>query len=69
MDTDSTERPDWLALERVIPLQEVTKITSLSRDTLQRHHKAKIVDLSPRRRGMKLRHALEITNNGDAPAA
>jgi hypothetical protein len=62
MDADSTEQPDWLALERVIPLLEVTEITSLSRDSLQRHHKDKIVDLSPRRRGMKMRHVLAITN-------
>ena len=54
--------PTWLELERVLPLLEVEKITSLSSDSLSRHHKDKIVNLSPRRVGMKLRDALAIAN-------
>jgi hypothetical protein len=62
MSTEKTERPSWLELESVKPLPEVEKITSLSSDTLKRHHPDKIVKLSPRREGMKLRHALAIAN-------
>ena len=38
----------------------VEKFTGLSRDSLQRHHRDKIVHLSPRRVGMTLRSALAI---------
>jgi len=51
-----------LDLERVVPLPEVVKLTSLSDDTLERRYGHLIVQLSPRRRGMKLRNALAITN-------
>lgn len=54
--------PTWLELERVVPLPEVQRITSLSHDSLKRHHSDKIVNLSPRRIGMKLKHALQIVN-------
>jgi hypothetical protein len=59
------EQPTWLELERVIPLSEAGQITNLSRDGLQRHHGDKIIRLSPRRVGMKLRDALAI---GEAKA-
>jgi hypothetical protein len=57
-----SDPPSWLELERVLPLSAVTEITSLSHDSLIRHHKEKIVELSPRRRGMKLRNVLAIGN-------
>jgi hypothetical protein len=60
MSTEKSDRPTWLELERVLPMPEVEKITSLSVDSLNRHHKKKIVELSPRRRGMKLKDALAI---------
>jgi hypothetical protein len=56
------ERPTWLELERVISIAEAERLTSLSRDGLQRHHRDKIVRLSPRRVGMRLRDALAIAN-------
>jgi hypothetical protein len=62
MSTEKTERPKWLELERILPMPEVEEITSLSIDSLKRHHKDKIVNLSPRRLGMKLKHALAIAN-------
>ena len=61
MDTKGSE-PTWLDLARVLPMQEVEKITNLSRYSLQRQHKEKIAHLSPRRRGMTLRNALAIAN-------
>jgi hypothetical protein len=61
------EQPAWLELERIIPLAEVEKITSLSHDSLGRHHKDKIIHLSPRRRGMKLRDVLAINGSDTNP--
>jgi hypothetical protein len=52
----------WIELERVVPIAEAERITSLSRDGLQRHHRDKIVRLSPRRVGMRLRDVLAIAS-------
>jgi hypothetical protein len=51
-----------LDLERIISIPEASKLTSLSDDTIERRFGHFIVQLSPRRRGMKLRNALAITN-------
>ena len=61
-----SDQPTWLELERVLSLPEVESITSLSVDSLNRHHKGKIVELSPRRRGMKLKDALAIARGTTA---
>lgn len=58
----SDRKPSWIELEAVKPLLEVSRITSLSADTLTRRYPEYIVQLSPRRLGIKLRHILEITN-------
>jgi transcriptional regulator GlxA family with amidase domain len=47
-------------LRRVLPLEQVTEITNLSRDTLKRNFQDKIIRLSPRRLGMRLGDALAI---------
>jgi len=60
MDTKS--EPTWLELQSALPLNEVQQITGLSRDSITRHHRDKIVQLSPRRCGMKLRDVLAIVN-------
>jgi hypothetical protein len=63
MHTKATvDRPSWIELESVLPPPKVEEITSLSWDTVVRVYPDKIVDLSPRRRGVKLRHALEIAD-------
>ena len=54
------EPPSWLELEAVQPLTESSKITNLSPDSLKRHYPDYVVRLSDRRRGMKLKHALDI---------
>jgi hypothetical protein len=54
--------PSWLELESVKSLAEVSEITSLSEDTITRRYPELIVHLSPRRRGMKVRNILKITN-------
>ena len=66
MSTEKSNQPTWLELERVLSMPEVEEITSLSVDSLNRHHKEKIVELSPRRRGMKLRDALAIARGPTA---
>jgi hypothetical protein len=53
----------WLELQRVVSLKEAARLTGLSIDTLKRRHADVIVDLSPRRRGMRLHHALAIGGN------
>jgi hypothetical protein len=61
-DHTQTDRPpSWLELESVKPLHpDVEQITSLSADTIKRRHSNKIVHLSDRRVGMKLKDALAI---------
>jgi transcriptional regulator GlxA family with amidase domain len=49
-----------IELRRVLPLEQVTEITNLSRDTLKRNFQDKIIRLSPRRLGMRLSDALAI---------
>jgi hypothetical protein len=61
MSDPTTAAPTWLELERVLPLAEVEKLTNLSPDTLKRRYPEIVVQLSPRRVGMKLKHALAIT--------
>jgi hypothetical protein len=61
-----TRPPSWPELESVIRLEaeegvtSAEAITTLSADTLQREYPELVVQLSPRRRGMKLKHALQI---------
>jgi hypothetical protein len=65
MSAEKTDRPTWLELESVLPMPKAESVTSLSEDTLERRYPHLIVKLSPRRKGMKLKHALAIAN-GDA---
>jgi hypothetical protein len=64
---EEVSKPTWLELETVIPLETtqpgittVKSLTTLSADTVEREFGDMIIQLSPRRRGMKLRHALKI---------
>jgi hypothetical protein len=60
---DFGERPpSWLELESVKRMTIVERITSLSGDNLRRNYPQYVVKLSPRRDGMKLKHALAIAN-------
>lgn len=62
---EQSERPRWVELERIVPLDEAEQLTSLSHDTLRRRFPNLIVNLSPRRVGIRLRDVLAI-NSGDA---
>ena len=54
--------PSWLELESVKKMPVVEEITSLSADNLRRNYPYYVVKLSPKRDGMKLRHALAIAS-------
>jgi hypothetical protein len=52
--------PDWIELQRIVDLREASRLSGLSVDTIKRHHADKIIDLSPRRRGMRVGVALSL---------
>jgi hypothetical protein len=54
--------PSWIELESVKRMSVVEEITSLSGDNIRRNYPEYVVKLSPRRDGMKLKHALAIAN-------
>ena len=49
-----------LELERIAPMPEASHLSGLSEDSLRRHYPHKIIDLSPRRQGMRVRDALML---------
>jgi len=52
--------PPALELDRIISVQEAEEVSSLSVDSWKRHHADKLVELSPRRLGVRLRDALML---------
>jgi hypothetical protein len=52
-----------LELERIVPLSEATRLSSVSEDTLLRHHRDKLVRMSPRRYGIRIRDALFLSRS------
>jgi hypothetical protein len=57
---DEFKLPPELELERIVSLQTAEKVSGLSADSWKRHHSDKIIEMSPRRRGVRLRHALML---------
>jgi hypothetical protein len=51
-----------LELERIAPLHEATHLSGLSEDSLRRHYPEKIITLSTRRQGMRVRDALMLSS-------
>jgi hypothetical protein len=49
-----------LELLRIAPMPEAEHLSSASADTLEREHSDKIVNVSRRRKGMRVVHALMI---------
>jgi len=47
-------------LDRIIPLSKAAELRGVSIDTLKRREPENIIRLSPRRLGMRLRHALML---------
>jgi hypothetical protein len=59
--TASTDRPllsPERELDKIISLEQVEEVSTLSPDSIKRHHADKLIRLSPRRFGMRLRDAL-----------
>jgi hypothetical protein len=50
-----------IELERIAPMPEASRLSGLSEDSLRRHYPDQIIDLSPRRQGMRVRDALMLT--------
>jgi hypothetical protein len=61
MDRDELPRPSATELQRIAPLTEAVRLSGLSEDSLKRHHGDKIIRLSPRRLGMRVGDALQLT--------
>ena len=57
---DGFKLPPALELERIITLPEAEKVSSLSVDSWKRRYRHKIIELSPRRLGVRLRDALML---------
>ncbi len=57
---DDFKLPPELALDQIISLQKAEKISSLSSNSWKRHHADKVVEMSPRRLGVRLRDALML---------
>jgi hypothetical protein len=51
---------EWIELQRIVDLKEAARLSGMSIDTIKRRHSDKIIDLSPRRRGMRVRDALML---------
>jgi hypothetical protein len=49
-----------LELERIAPIKEAAELRGVSQDTLERTDPDKIIEISPKRRGMRVRDALMI---------
>ena len=52
--------PPELELERIITLREAHEISGLSPDAWRDHYPDLIIQLSPRRQGIKLKHVLNV---------
>jgi hypothetical protein len=59
--TGRSTSSDWIELRRIVSLKEASRLSGLSIDTLKRRHAAKIIKLSPRRCGMRLEDALNLS--------
>jgi hypothetical protein len=55
---EAASRLGWQELERIVSLAEAASLSGLSVDSLRRFHGDKILTLSPRRKGMRIKHAL-----------
>jgi len=53
-------------LDRIVSLAEAAKLRNVSTDTLKRRFPNKIIVISPRRRGMRLRDALALGEESTA---
>jgi hypothetical protein len=52
--------PEHLELEQIVSLDDAAKVAGLSKDVLAEQLHDKIIQLSPRRQGIRLRYALRL---------
>jgi hypothetical protein len=57
---DELPNPTPVELNRIVSLAEASRLSSLSVDTLRDQFAEKIVQLSPKRAGMRVGHALML---------
>lgn len=57
---DDFKLPPRLELDQIISLKEAEQVSSLSPDSWKRNHRDKVIELSPRRLGVRLRDALML---------
>jgi hypothetical protein len=55
-----------LELLRVAPMPEVERLSGMSEDTWERRYPDKVVKLSPRRKGVRVVHALMLSRDKTA---
>ena len=60
---DDFKLPKGHELNQIISLQDAERISSLSPDSWKRNYPEKIVELSPRRKGIRLDDALRLGPN------
>jgi hypothetical protein len=65
MSTADDSLPIKYELDRIISLQQAKRISSLSPDSWKRNHPDKVVELSPRRYGVRLRDALMLSKKSN----
>lgn len=58
-----------LELLRIAPMAEVEHLSSMSDDSWTRNHPDKVLDLGPRRKGVRVIHALMIPRAREGPTA
>jgi hypothetical protein len=56
----SSELPVNPELDRIVSLDEAVRLSTLSRDGWRRYHADKLIRLSPRRVGVRLRDVLQL---------
>ena len=50
-------------LDRIVSLKQASELCNLSPWTIKRHHPGKLIQLSPKRLGMRLRDALMLSES------
>jgi len=68
MSNPDQARLTAIELLRIVPLVEAARLAGVSVDTLQRHHADKVVRVSERRVGMRVRDALMLQPAKRKPA-
>ena len=65
---DALPNPTPVELNRIVSLAEASRLCSLSEDPLRDQFPEKIVQLSPKRQGMRVGHALMLNSSREKSA-